>query len=240
MRPHVRILVALSSLIVLSSAICSAIEIPLNGASATSPAPTGQSGGMNVSYIDMDAVFSHHPMTKRLKESFLQEVDKRKKEIADLQATADATYQVIVASQAAAAQQRSALAVLRLTLSSRTTSNDLEVSTAPAAGNVPFSAVDAIVAQEKAIADAESAITALQQDYERQKQDIARRALQNKEDLIALEEKNTAMVLQDIYTIIQKMADEEAVDVVFDKNNMLCGQSCKDMTQNVLDRLKGR
>lgn len=240
MRIKLPALVAVSFLLSLTPAVVAAVEIPLDGVSSGSAAQNGQTSTMNVSYVDMEAVFSQHPMTKRMKAEFLQEVDKRKKEIADLQAAADAAYQVIVASQAVAAQQRSALAVLRLTLSSRTTSNDLEISSAPAAGNVPFSAVDAIVSQEKAIADTESAITALQQDHERQKQDLARRITQNREDLIALEEKNTAMVLQDIYTIVQKMADEEAVDIIFDKNNMLCGQSCKDMTQNVLDRLKGR
>ena len=104
----------------------------------------------------------------------------------------------------------------------------------------PVTSAETIAAKEKIIKDNETTVAAIQQDYEKQIQDISKRIKQNKEDLIKLEEKNTAAVLSDLYAIVQKMADAEGMGVIFDKNSMLCGQTCKDMTPKVLERLKGR
>jgi Skp family chaperone for outer membrane proteins len=244
------IFIQAAALVLMMSAYpLTAVEIPLDSTGGSAPQSGGQPQSVSVGYVDMDKVFAQHPMTKRLKEEFIAEVDKRKKEIADMQAAADKAQQVIVSSQTEVSQLKSTLTVLRLTLASGTTTSAVSVSTAAASGAVissptinvqAFASMDTMVAKEKDIKDREAAIALMQQNYEKQKQEILKRIKQNKDDLVALEEKNTASVLADLYSIVQKMADEEGMGVIFDKSSMLCGQTCSDMTQKVLDRLKGR
>ncbi|MCX5778099.1 MAG: OmpH family outer membrane protein [Elusimicrobia bacterium] len=226
-----------------------AVDISLDPAGGTS-AVNGQSPAVSIGYVDMDAVFAQHPMTKRLKEEFLAEVDKRKREIGTLQAAADALHQVIISSQTDINQEKSAVALMRATVGANAAgSGTVVVSTAVPAqqppltlgvSTQPVTSAETIAAKEKIIKDNETTVAAIQQDYEKQIQDISKRIKQNKEDLIKLEEKNTAAVLSDLYAIVQKMADAEGMGVIFDKNSMLCGQTCKDMTPKVLERLKGR
>ncbi|MGA2090647.1 MAG: hypothetical protein ABSH12_04210 [Endomicrobiales bacterium] len=259
-----------------SVSVVSAIEIPLDHPGGGTISPDGQTQSVSVGYVDMDVIFAQHPMTKRLKEEFLAEVDKRKKEIATMQATANTMEQVIVSSRAIIAQEKSSLNILKLTLASGTTSASLttsttapsssaavpsvalssqSVTTAPsvsvssqpaaaahsvAVSSQSFATVDTMVAREKDIKDKEADLVIMQQNYDKQKIEIAKKIKQNKEELVALEKKNTDTVLADLYLIVQKMADDENIGVVFDKNSMLCGQTCKDLTSKVLDRLKGR
>jgi len=61
-----------------------------------------------------------------------------------------------------------------------------------------------------------------------------------KEDIIKLEADNTKAVLNDIYKMLEKIAVEDNLTIVIDKNNVLYGRASQDLTDKLRDRMRGR
>jgi len=58
--------------------------------------------------------------------------------------------------------------------------------------------------------------------------------------MVKLEASNTQDVLSDIYKMLEKIAVEENLTIVVDKNNVLYGQASQDLTEKLRDRMRGR
>jgi Skp family chaperone for outer membrane proteins len=65
-------------------------------------------------------------------------------------------------------------------------------------------------------------------------------SVKDQDDICKMEEENTNKVLEDIYKVLERVAEDENISLIVDKNQILYGQSAKDLTDKVLERLRGR
>jgi Skp family chaperone for outer membrane proteins len=216
-----------------------ALEIPLD---RTTPSAGTGGGAVQVGYVDIEKVFAEHPLTRRYRAGFSDEVNKRKKEISEIESQISALEKVIVSStteisllQGEVDSMKARLAATELTsLSTATVSGDVPAATAPALTD------PAITAKEAAIKAKEAGVESIRGEIAKKRSEIPERIRLTKADLARLEEKQSAEVLADIYYLLEKVASEEGLTIIFDKDNILFGQSAKDVTQKVIDRLQGR
>ncbi len=218
-----------------------AVEIPLGAATVNVAASSETAQGMTgaVGYVDIDRVFREHPLTQRSREEFKQEVEKRRREIDGMRRAITDAESMIVSSTTIIEGERSEIESLR----SRAVSAPLTPSTTAqtifpeAAGGA---APEIIAEKETALKAGESELELMKKNLASMRSDLEARVQKDKEGLVSLEEKQTSDVMADIYHILEKIAREEGITVVFDKNNILYGSTVRDVTEKVLERLKGR
>jgi Skp family chaperone for outer membrane proteins len=109
-------------------------------------------------------------------------------------------------------------------------------------GALPSRSAEPAVIQgkEAAVREKEAAIDGLKKELEQQRASLRLKVRQNKDELSQLEEKQTAEVLADMYELLQKVAKDENVTIIIDKNDILYGQASLDLTDKVRERLQGR
>jgi Skp family chaperone for outer membrane proteins len=246
------VLVAVAAMLAASPAVFG-IQIPLERNTVIS----GGKETTSIGYVDIEKVFAEHPMKKRLQEEFQADVEKRKKDITDIDKSIGDLEKVIISSTTDVNRAKLELDILRAQVAQQpqspattgllpgtTASMQQQPSAAASSGTVTGAppAVNTAVIQgkEAALKDKETGLTELKKELDKKKDEISLHIKQNKSELAALEEKNTAAVLADIYGILQKVATDEGVTVIIDKNDVLYGQSTRDLTSKVLERLAGR
>ncbi|MCB4790742.1 MAG: hypothetical protein LHV68_02530 [Elusimicrobia bacterium] len=223
-----------------------AVEISLDKQPSTISQGKGQE--TSIGYVDIDKVFSEHPMTKRLKDEFCVTADSKKKEINTLQLEIGRLEQMIISSTTILNRTKDEIAVLKNVSSkidqnalqpAQTSQMNLQVSqSTPTSKPAVNPAV--ISEKEKAVSDIEKGLEIIKKTAETKKLDIVKLVNTQKECLTKLEEDQTNNVLADIYTVLGKIADEEGVTIIVDKSQILFGKTAKDLTDKVLDRLRGR
>ena len=228
-----------------------AVEIPLDGRIGTS----AEGGGTaSIGYVDIEKIFAEHPMTARVQAEFQAEVEQRKKEISDLERSVADLQRIIVSSTTEVARMRTELETLKTKgLAPATTVQvpllpgmEVSSSTQQAASAAPQqkqSSADMnalVAAKEQEIKEKEAGIDALNQESAKKKEEIKQQTKQIKEDLVSLEEKKTITVLNDLYRVLERIATEESITIIIDKNDVLYGQPGQDLTQKVRERLQGR
>jgi len=227
-----------------------ALEIPLDGGGVIN----GKQATTNIGYVDMEKIFAEHPMTKRMQDDFQAEIDKRRKEIKDMEGSIADLQRVIVSSSSeitqikaeidtlktkAAVQQTMAAAQQAMAVSGSTSTSSQSLP--PAIVGVSTASYQSqIDSKENDIRAKETGIEAMKQDIAKKKEEIAKQVRQNKDDLVRLEEKQTNSVLTDLYRVLEKIASEENITIIIDKNNVLYGQPGQDLTAKVRERLQGR
>lgn len=231
-----------------------AIEIPLERGTAFGGGTAQQS---SIGYVDIEKLFAEHPMKKRLQDEFQAEVQKRKNEIVELDKSINDLTKVIVSSTTELNRAKLELEILKTqagpqeagaALTPGTTVQQQEggaVAQSTAAvqqqqRKAPVIDPALLQGKEAAIRDRETGLDALQKELDKRKDTLAQRIGQNKGELEQLEEKNTAAVLADLYQVLQKAANDEGVTIVIDKNDVLYGQTARDLTDKVRERLQGR
>jgi len=244
---------------------CSAVEIPLDRSVVS-----GNKETTAIGYVDIEKIFAEHPLKKRLQEEYVTEVDKRKSEIAQMDAVVRGLEKVVVSSATEVARAKLELDILKSmcprqepsatsALIQGTTESIMGQDISSAAfrepaiaaalprGTTQSAAVTpqgpdpaVIRAKEAAIREKEAAIDIIKKDIDTKRDEMSRKIRQNKADLALMEEKRTASVLADMYKILQKVAADENVTIIIDKNDVLYGQASQDMTDRVRERLQGR
>ena len=247
------ILLTFLGTIIMGVEYASAVEIPLGMtgtliySSGTVPSMQGTAGA--IGYVDIDRVFREHPLTRRSRDEFKQEVEKRRKAIDAMQQSIADTEKTVLSSTTIMDQERAEVESLRSQPSQAPAKpQPLSLSTTEYATIFPDIAQstsaavspDIIRSKETSIKTKEADLEKMKGDLAAMKADIAIRLQKDKEDLTRLEEKQTSDVMADIYYVLEKIAKEENITVVFDKNNILYGQSVQDITDKTLERLKGR
>lgn len=239
------IIIAIMSL---ATAFAGAVRIDLDGSSAAS----GSGGTKNIGYVDIERVFESHPMKKRMHDEFLAEVDKLKKDQADLQTGIDAYDRIVVSSSTDAEKLRVEIAGMKDSLTNPPTAaapievllpgTTIYVQAMPKVekSTQPVVSADMIAQKEAQLKSITAVIDAHKKDMDLKKSELSKKVRDNKDALVKLEETKTASVLEDIYRILDKMAVEENINVVIDKNNVLYGQPGQDLTDKVIERLQGR
>jgi Skp family chaperone for outer membrane proteins len=227
-----------------------AIQIPLDMHATTE----GKAAPVNIGYVDMEKLFAAHPMTRRYKEEFTSEVSRRKKELSDKETQLSGYETAISTTSAEIARIGVEVDIIKKysTAASTTTAQTFAPSTgsavAPALSTgTAASVVPAPTTTETALQTKEAAVqqlnTLVQISREQStalRDEISRMYKNNKEELALLERQQSEKVLTDIYHVIEKLAIEEHLSIIMDKNNILYGQMVKDVTNDVLERLQGR
>lgn len=235
------VMIALLSLLVTPAAF--GVLIPLERGTAT-----GTTGGKEttvIGYADIEKIFNEHPMKKRLQEEFQADVEKRKKELADLSRAISDLEKVIVSSTTDVNRAKLELDILRAQVKQQQSAllpgtteaaPAATISSGTAAGNITA----IIQGKEAALQDKEAGLEMMKKELDRRKDEMDQRIRQDKLELANLEEKHTAAVLADLYQLLQKVAVDEGVSVIIDKNDVLYGQGSRDLTDKVRERLQGR
>lgn len=238
--------------------IAVAVEIPLDRGVISG----GQQSGAAIAYLDIDRIFENHPMTKRLKEEFEIDVQKRKDDIQLINNDINTLQAIIVSSTTLINHDKIALAILTSTQSAAPSITEpigqetepaltgegttavsgdatVEAKTAPEVVKSTAAAAK-ILELETRIKYNEESLLPIKADIEKKKLEIARLIKTNRDELAKSEEKQTYKVLADIYNILRKIAEDENLSIIIDKNNVLYGQPGQDITDKVLERLQGR
>jgi len=94
----------MSAAVVLScSAIAHSIEIPIEGGLSNNAAASdvkSSNSTSGIAYVDIEMIFNEHPMTQRLKGEFEAAVEKKKKELSDMEKSLKDFNGVMVSSAA--------------------------------------------------------------------------------------------------------------------------------------------
>jgi Skp family chaperone for outer membrane proteins len=212
------------------------VEIPLDRSAFSTETSTGIAPTA-VAYVDMQKVFSEHPLTKRYQDEFKADVEKRKKEIDDLENQIAALNKIIIASTTVLGQAQADIQTLK--------SAPLATGTTAAFGNQQSSptvcvAPAALAAKQNEAKAMGDDIDKMRQQMKEKREEINTKITQGKEELTRLEERQTADVLADLYRIFERISREQNITLIFDKTNILYGRDARDMTTEVLDRLRGR
>jgi Skp family chaperone for outer membrane proteins len=217
-----------------------AMEIPLERQSVEPGAR------MNIGYVDIDKVFKENSMTQRYKEEFQAEVARRKAAIDALQGCLDNMQRVIIASSTVIGQLKGQVELKKKLIAINSeqiasTNQLLKGATAQAATTVPApQAKDADPASLEAdIKQQETELEDTKKMCDLKSSELEAALSKNRDELLKLEDKNTSEVLTDIYHVIQKVAEEEDVTIILDKNEVLYGKEVRDLTDKVIERLHG-
>ncbi len=132
-----------------------AIEIQLNNNRNSENKPE-----MEIGYVDVNSLFSEHPMTARLKQDFLKEAAKRKQDMLEIHRTIKADEGIIISTA-------TEIKTLRLTLESLKQGKTQQSSSTETVKKTNYD--DEIKNTEISIADKEKAIETLKGDIEKKK-----------------------------------------------------------------------
>ncbi|MHB9154778.1 MAG: OmpH/Skp family outer membrane protein [Endomicrobiales bacterium] len=248
-RPHKPYFAVCAAVFLLAFSLCaplSALEIPVG---VVPPSGQGTAPQGVIAYVDIEALFAEHPMRKRLQGEFLAEAEKRKKELAGLEGSIAAFEKIIASSTTEVNQAKNEAEDMAreaakppaqpqtMVLPGTTEAVRLpgvSQSSAPAATPALTEA------RLKEISDKEAGLETMKKELQTRKEELALKVKQNKEDLIRLEENQSARVLTDLYQLLDAVAGEKGITIILDKNNVLYGQQYQDLTQEIRQRLTGR
>ena len=208
--------------------------------------------GMNVGYVEVNVLFEEHPMTARLKEEFLKEAEKRRQIDKEEYIKLKALENVFVSTTTEIRELRLDIENIKKNQNqpqilpqnpsvqvSTTNPKSVQPTTisAPAVTTAPETQIKA---KEELIAGKEKALEAVKIDIEKKKLEILRLKKKHKEELEKLENKEDELVMADLDQVIGEVAKDENLTVILDKSNVLYGNSVKDVTDKVRQRLRGR
>jgi len=92
--------------------------------------------------------------------------------------------------------------------------------------------------QDQILADLSKQLESAQKSLEEQRLKITDLSSRTKSEIMAMEEKNSLIVLKDIDAIIKDIARKRNADIVLDKQSVLCGsENCEDVTDEVIKKL---
>lgn len=219
--------------------ISQAADISLNN----SPASEDKTE-VNVGYVDVNVLFKEHPMTAQMKEEFLKEAEKRKQNYQDICNKLSAKENMLVSSTAELKQLKLDLENIKknqtqVVQSSGTNQGKSSQGTAVDSAKIN-DLNDVIKKKEILIAEKEKGMETIRTDIEKEKAEISELRKKHKEELEKFENKQTEIVMADLYQVIEEVAKEENLSIILDKNNILYGKSAKNITDKVKRRLQGR
>jgi len=93
----------------------------------------------------------------------------------------------------------------------------------------------------------ETSVTTMETDIVTKKQTLQKKEWEYEEfkkkvetELKDFEESKTLLVMGELYRIIEDLAKEENISIVVEKASILYGQAKTDLTEKVLDRIRGK
>ncbi|MBU2567628.1 MAG: hypothetical protein KJ967_02480 [Elusimicrobia bacterium] len=234
-----------------------AIEIPLEG--------TGD--GTSVGYVDMEKVFTAYPKFITLKQEFetlkkqkdaevskkIEEVNLIKKDILTLET--QLVQEKIKKQLSEDTAKGTETATLQETQSVAETTTTAETAaqgtipatteTQPAQETVP--AAQSAQSEQLAQSQSQSMASAIEEELVvkrekllTQQQELEALKIKAEKEIRDFEESKTLSIMGEIYQIIEQLAKEENISIVAEKASILYGQAKTDLTDKVMDRIRGK
>lgn len=198
----------------------------------------------NIAYVDMEKAFNEHPLSNRAKEEFTVEVEKRKDELLGmenelLKLQSDLKLKE---SEIKDAQDKMDLVKTETPIKSSTTTSSYSIlqSTLAASYLSSDKMAELLKSTEEEVKIKQKEYNEISINIEKKRAELANKNKKNKDELCLLEECKSAEVLKDIFQIVNKVAQDEGISMIIDKNDVLFAQPYQDITQKVLDRMRGR
>ncbi|MCK9582592.1 MAG: OmpH family outer membrane protein [Endomicrobiales bacterium] len=196
-----------------------------------------------IAYVDMERAFVEHPLSSRSKEEFTVEVEKRKDELLAMENELLKLQSNLVAKEAEikdAQDKMNLLSTESPVIESTSSLSSIRASTSTASSLSSEKMTELLKSTEEEVKIKQSEYNAISINIEKKRAEIADKNKKNKDELCTLEECKSAEVLKDIFQIINKVAQDEGISMIIDKNDILFAQPYQDITDKVLDRMRGR
>lgn len=220
----------------------------------------GESG--SVGYVDIEKVFKEYPETKRAKDAFKAELERKEKTLLDRKKAIFALrgdisrmklereFSLRLSSGLAASKLPPApppAPAAEATVSSPAAAADafmpdiapdqqpVIVSSASVSDETVVFSTDTmspVVSLDDKIARAQNRLVAMEADF--QKFQAA-----TEKEMGAFENRKTEIILGKIYYALRELSVEQSISVVVDKKNILYGQKAVDLTDKLLFKLRG-
>ena len=192
-----------------------------------------------IAYVDMEKAFTEHPLSGRAKEDFTVEVEKRKNDLLTMENDLLKLQSDLKAKEVEIRDTQGKIDLLKTEPPLATsTSTIINKSTGSAFSSDKMT--ELLKSTEDEIKVKQDEYKAISVNIEKKRAEIADKNKKNKDELCALEECKSAEVLKDIFQIVNKIAQEEGIEMIIDKNDVLFAQPYQDITEKVLDRMRGR
>lgn len=218
------------------------IRIPLEGGTATHGAAEGT---MRIGVVDIEMIFREFPETKRGQKELENELKKaqeqievKKKEIEELQKEID--------EMDAVEEKTGNLPGMKLSRDA-TGQAGVDVSTSTGAALD----VEARESGQEFLKDKkdtkkkedqkgfEKLYKSKKELLQKKKDELGKFIKESEANLLAMEERRSREILEKLYRVLEKIAREESLDVILDKNYVLYGQPAIDVTEKLKKRLAG-
>lgn len=221
---------------------CYGIRIPLEGGTATHGATEGT---MRIGVVDIEMIFREFPETKRGQKELENElkgaqeqIEVKKKEIEELQKEVDEMHAV--------EDKTGNLPGMKLSRDA-TGQAGVEVSTSTGAALD----VEARESGQEFLKDKkdtkkkedqkgfEKLYKSKKELLQKKKDELGKFIKESEANLLAMEERRSREILGKLYRVLEKIAREESLDIILDKNYVLYGQPAIDVTEKLKKRLAG-
>lgn len=194
-----------------------ALEIPISGAIKRDSGITD-----GIVFVDMEKVFQSHPMTERLKNDIKKFAQTRKSAIENLVKD----YENL--------QKEYREVNLKITAIESQKNND----SLPNTENTEKEASENINTELNALLKQKEVIY---KKIEEKKFAISDLSKRTKNEIAAMEEKNSMIIMKDIESVLAEISRISEAEIIMDKMNVLFGsENCEDITDAVIKKLEGR
>lgn len=191
------------------------IEIPIGG-------ETGGLGTPNIGFVDMDKVFQSYSKVELAKKEYEEkklekeeELKLKEKEIKELEVEIEKLKEEIFNQQMVETTELLPKTTVGVQISTQ------EVTSAE------------LTTKEMQLKEKTDLLSQKQEEYELSKAEVEK-------FLKEFEESKTFSIMGDLYVIIEELAKEENIAVVVEKSSILYGLPNIDLTNKVIDRLRGK
>jgi Skp family chaperone for outer membrane proteins len=170
-------------------------------------------GGQKFGVVDMQKIYQLYPQTLNAKDDYLKKLDEKKSFLSKKQQELD--------------KIRNQIAVLETTFKSL---SPADVVASSGSASVPKVSTDTL---------SNKSLPELKSDLETKQTEYAEARKLAEDDLKAFEKQQSQFILGNLYKSLKELADEEQVAIVVDKSSVLYGSSAIDLTDKLLNKVRG-
>jgi len=211
---------------------CFGIEISLEG--------TEKGKTLSIACVDMEKLYKEYPKVEQSKKEYESlkkekqtEIEEKEKEIKEIQDEIKKIEQEIEKAKMQTSQQ------VEPVITSTSPETSVLVSTETPSEIVTLSTSTA-VEQKIDISKLELELQEKNKLLEEKKVECEELKNKTQKELKEFETSKTMIIMADLYKIIKELAEEENISIVVEKGNILYGLPNIDITDKVIDRLRGK
>jgi len=223
---------------------CFGIEISLEG--------TEKGKTLSIACVDMEKLYKEYPKVEQSKKEYESlkkekqtEIEEKEKEIKEIQDEIKKIEQEIEKAKTQTSQQvepviTSTSPETSVLVSTETSSEKLLSTSTETLSEIVTLSTSTAVEQKIDISKLELDLQEKNKLLEEKKVECEELKKKTQIELKEFENSKTMAIMADLYKIIKELAEEENISIVVEKGNVLYGLPNIDITDKVIDRLRGK